>query len=62
MGRKEVEARRGIVRDDEGHIVHSKEWLKARIEWLKAKDADMAQRRENIKVELEQREQELSEL
>jgi len=62
MARKEVEARRGIERDEEGRIVRSKEWLQERVVWLKAKDADMAQRRENIKVELKQREQELTEL
>jgi hypothetical protein len=62
MARKEVEARRGIERDENGHIVRSKEWLEARLEWLDAKEADLNQRIKNIKVEREQRTNELNEL
>ena len=60
--RKEVEARRGIERDESGHIVRSKEWLEARIEWLEAKIADFENRIENAKAEIKARTNELTEL
>lgn len=62
MTRAEIEARRGIVRDEQGRIIRSKEWLEKRIEHLQAKDADYAQRRKNIKVEIASRTKQLEEL
>ena len=61
LTRADVEARRGIERDEKGHIIRSKEWLEQRIEWLDAKEADLNQRIQNIKVEREQRTNELNE-
>jgi hypothetical protein len=50
--RAEIEARRGIVRDDEGRIVRTKAWKKDRIEHLKDKIEDYAVRTKNAKTEL----------
>jgi len=61
MDRKVVEARRGIERDENGHIVRSKEWLEQRVEWLTAKVADYENRIKNAKVEIKEREAELNE-
>lgn len=57
--RAEIESRRGIVRDSEGRIIRSKEWLKERIKLLEAKTADLEQRIENVKVEIQERKNEL---
>jgi len=57
--RAEIEARRGIVRDENGHIIRSKQWLKDRIQSLEAKIADCEQRIENAKVEIAERKAEL---
>ncbi|HKQ06126.1 MAG TPA: hypothetical protein VJ464_13405 [Blastocatellia bacterium] len=57
--RKETEARRGIVRDEDGKIVRSKEWLEQRIEVLKAKKTDLQNRIKNIEVEIKARTLEL---
>lgn len=57
--RAEIEARRGIVRDENGHIIRSKEWLKDRIKHLEARNADFEQRMKNVKVEIAERKAEL---
>lgn len=57
--RAEIEARRGIERDSEGRIIRSKEWLKSRVELLKAKKTDTQNRLKNIDAELKEREKEL---
>ena len=54
-----AEARRGIVRDERGRIVRSKDWLKERIAFLEAKQADMENRIKNIKAEIKYRTLEL---
>jgi hypothetical protein len=59
--RAEVEARRGIVRDEQGRIIRSKVWLKERIKHLEAKKGDMKTRIKNIDAELKQRSAELKE-
>ena len=50
--RAEIEARRGIVRNDKGEIVRSKAWKKERIVHLKNKIEDFAQRTKNAKAEI----------
>lgn len=57
--RADIEARRGIERDDEGRIIRSKKWIKERIEFLERKIEDFAVRTDNAKVEIAQREKEL---
>jgi hypothetical protein len=57
--REEIEARRGIVRDKDGKILRSKQWLKERIKLLQAKEADLQNRIKNIKAEIKSRTQEL---
>jgi hypothetical protein len=57
--REEVEAKRGIVRDEQGRIIRSKEWLVERIEMLKVKEADLQARIKNIKAEIKYRTLEL---
>lgn len=57
--RAEIEARRGIVRDEQGRIIRSKEWLKERITSLEAKKEDLKSRIKNIDAELKQRAAEL---
>lgn len=47
-----IEAKRGIVRDDDGKIIRSKEWKKARIAQLESKIEDFAQRTKNAKAEI----------
>lgn len=59
--RAEIEARRGIKRDENGHILRSKEWLKERIAFLKTRLDDLENRKKNVKAEIKQREQELKE-
>lgn len=50
--RAEIEARRGIVRDEDGKIVRSKEWKVARASYLQEKLDDYARRVKNTKAEL----------
>lgn len=50
--RAEIEARRGIVRDENGKIVRSKEWRVARISYLQAKIDTFAVRTKNAKAEI----------
>lgn len=58
--RAEIEARRGIKRDEDGRIIRSKPWLKERVASLKAKVADLATRTKNAKAEIAAREAELN--
>lgn len=60
--REEIEAKRGIVRDEQGRIIRSKEWLEARIAWLQAKEAGLQNRIKNIKAEIKQRTAEMKEV
>lgn len=53
--RAEIEARRGIVRDENGKIIRSKEWVKERIATLKAKRKDLENRIVNIDAEIAER-------
>ena len=57
--RAEIEAQRGIVRDEQGRIIRSKEWIQERIAHLEAKKADLVNRIQNIDEELTLRHQEL---
>lgn len=57
--REEIEARRGIVRDEQGRIIRSPEWIAERITHLKSKRADLENRIKNIDEELELRTQQL---
>ena len=59
MKREQVEEKRGIVRDEAGRIVRSKDWIKDRINALKVKRDDMEQRIKNINLEIEARTSEL---
>lgn len=59
MSRAEIEARRGIVRDDSGRIIRSKKWLKERFKYLAAKRKDCERRIINIDAEIAQRESQL---
>ena len=60
--RAQIEARRGIVRDEQGRITRSKEWLQERIARLQEKVADYETRSENAKVEIAERKKELKSL
>lgn len=57
--RAEIEARRGIVRNEAGEIVRSKAWKKARIVYLNAKIEDFASRSKNAKAEIKKLESEV---
>lgn len=57
--RASIEAKRGIVRDDEGRIIRSKAWLKERIASLEVKLVDVKLREKNIKAEIKQRTEQL---
>jgi hypothetical protein len=59
LTRAEIEAQRGIVRDEQGRIIRSKEWVQERIVHLETKKADLANRIQNIDKELALRQQEL---
>lgn len=59
--RAEIEARRRIVRDEQGRIIRSKEWLQERVEWLEAKKVDYKNRIKNADAEIRQRQAELKE-
>lgn len=58
--RAEIEARRGIVRDENGKIVRSEEWKVARIAHLQGKIETYAQRTKNAKAEIKALEKELA--
>jgi hypothetical protein len=62
MIRAETEARRGIVRDENGHILRSKEWLEERISYLESRLEDFEIRKKNAKAEIKQRQEELKNL
>lgn len=57
--RAAIEEKRGIVRDEAGRIVRSKEWVEERIAILKEKRKDCERRIENIDAEIELRKKEL---
>lgn len=57
--RAAIEARRGVVRDNEGRIIRSKEWLKERITLLEEKIADFKTRATNAKAEIKERQAQL---
>ncbi len=57
--RAEVEAKRGIVRDEHGKIVRSKAWKKERIVQLNQKLEDLNARAKNAKAEIKKLEGEL---
>ena len=50
--RAEIEALRGIVRNEKGEIVRSKAWKKERIIYLNTKIEDFASRTKNAKAEI----------
>jgi len=50
--RAEIEAKRGIIRDEDGKIVRSKAWKKERAVVLKGKISDLESRIKNAKTEL----------
>lgn len=50
--RAEIEARRGITRDADGHIVRSNAWRKNRINELESKKEDLKNRVKNIDAEI----------
>lgn len=54
-----IEARRGIVRDEAGKIIRSKEWVEERITLLTEKRKDCERRIENIDAEIALRKKEL---
>lgn len=58
--RAEIEARRGIVRDEKGRIVRSKSWKKERIVFLEAKVADSKNRIKNAEAEIKQLKKDLA--
>jgi len=61
MDRKQIEARRGIVKDNQGRIVRSKHWLEERIQSLQAKKDDLKNRIKNIDAEIKDRSAEMEE-
>lgn len=58
--RAQIEAGRGIVRDEKGKIVRSEEWKVARIAYLQEKIETFAQRVKNAKAEVKALEKELA--
>lgn len=52
--RAEIEAKRGIVRDEDGKILRSKEWKKNRLVRLQAKLDDFKNRTKNAEAEIKQ--------
>lgn len=58
--RAEIEAKRGIVRDENGKIIRSKKWIKDRVDLLKFKRSDCVTRIANIDAEIKSRTKELS--
>jgi hypothetical protein len=59
MNRAEIEAKRGIKRDEKGRIIRSKKWLKERITFLQSKVEDFKRRIKNAQEEIKMREEEL---
>jgi hypothetical protein len=59
--RAEIEAQRGIVRDEQGRIIRSPKWIKERIAHLTAKEEDLQRRLKNVKAEIKYRTLELKE-
>ncbi len=57
--RAEIEAKRGIVRDEQGRIIRSKAWLEERIALLETKEEDVQRRLKNIRAEIKYRTLEL---
>lgn len=57
--RAEIEAKRGIVRDEDGKIVRSNEWKVARIAHLQEKVETFSQRAKNAKAEIKELEKSL---
>lgn len=59
MERAKIEAERGIVRDEQGKIIRSKEWKKERIAYLESKLEDYKTRTKNAKAEIKALEESL---
>jgi len=59
MNRAEIEAKRGIKRDEKGRIIRNKKWLKERITFLQSKVEDFKRRIKNAQEEIKMREEEL---
>ncbi len=57
--RAAIEAERGVVRNEQGEIVHTPEWIKARIARLNFKLEEYKTRTANAKAEIKQLEKEL---
>jgi len=58
--RAEVEARRGIKRDENGRILRSKQWIKDRIVRLEGKIGDFKRRTKNASQEIKERKKQLN--
>lgn len=52
--RAEIEARRGIVRDEDGKILRTPAWRKERIAHLEAKIEDFKTRTKNANAEIKE--------
>jgi len=50
--RAEIEATRGIVRDENGVIIRTREWREERAKILEAKLVDLTQRIDNVNKEI----------
>lgn len=59
QARAAVEALRGIMRDADGHIVRSKEWLENRIAYLEGRQEDLENRAKNVVIEIKERKEQL---
>lgn len=57
--RAEIEAERGIVRDEQGRIIRPKPWIKERIKTLESKEEDLQRRLKNVRAEIKYRTLEL---
>jgi len=57
--RADIEARRGIARDEQGRIIRSEDWTKERIAYLETKKTDLTTRIKNIDAEIKYRKLEL---
>lgn len=58
--RASIEAKRGIVRDEDGKIIRTPEWRKDRIAHLEAKIEDFKTRTENAQKEIKEHEKALA--
>lgn len=58
--RASIEAKRGIVRDEEGKIVRTPAWRKERIAHLEAKIEDFKTRTKNAQKEIKEHEKALA--